>query len=235
MYAHTQALPTNECVYTGSNECVYTCTHTRTNEGTHVRMHAHINACTHVHTHTHAHAHAHTLRDTRGTQGDRRETQGEVGLAVHMHHNVCSCDGCLQATPLKGSGLLLRSPTGPHPPFLCHTHIPHLPYPLFLCHTHIPHSHMCHSRTNAHTYVSLYSTHLTLLYTCCKVVSLYCTHAGYTMCAAGGCLQDTPVHSYVERKGLPTTTSKLKIFNKNCKGLGTTEKEKKQEETQTGR
>ena len=30
-------------------------------------------------------------------------------------------------------------------------------------------------------------------------------------------------------------TSKLKIFNKNCKGLGTTEKEKKQEETQTGR
>ena len=30
-------------------------------------------------------------------------------------------------------------------------------------------------------------------------------------------------------------TSKLKIFNKNYKGLGTTEKEKKQEETQTGR
>ena len=30
------------------------------------------------------------------------------------------------------------------------------------------------------------------------------------------------------------TTSKLKIFNKNCKGLGTTKKEKKQEETQTG-
>ena len=28
---------------------------------------------------------------------------------------------------------------------------------------------------------------------------------------------------------------KLKNFNKNCKGLGTTEKEKKQEETQTGR
>ena len=28
-------------------------------------------------------------------------------------------------------------------------------------------------------------------------------------------------------------TSKLKIFNKNYKGLGTTEKEKKQEETQT--
>ena len=32
-----------------------------------------------------------------------------------------------------------------------------------------------------------------------------------------------------------TNTSKLKIFNKNSKGLGTTEKEKKQEETQTGR
>ena len=30
------------------------------------------------------------------------------------------------------------------------------------------------------------------------------------------------------------TTSKLKNFNKNYKGLGTTEKEKKQEETQTG-
>ena len=30
-------------------------------------------------------------------------------------------------------------------------------------------------------------------------------------------------------------TRKLKIFNKNYKGLGTTEKEKKQEETQTGR
>ena len=29
-------------------------------------------------------------------------------------------------------------------------------------------------------------------------------------------------------------TSKLKNFNKNCKGLGTTEKEKKQEETQMG-
>ena len=28
-----------------------------------------------------------------------------------------------------------------------------------------------------------------------------------------------------------TITSKLKNFNKNCKGLGTTEKEKKQEET----
>ena len=34
---------------------------------------------------------------------------------------------------------------------------------------------------------------------------------------------------------MPLTTSKLKIFNKNYKGLGTTEKEKKQEETQTGR
>ena len=33
----------------------------------------------------------------------------------------------------------------------------------------------------------------------------------------------------------PIITSKLKIFNKNYKGLGTTEKEKKQEETQTGR
>ena len=30
-------------------------------------------------------------------------------------------------------------------------------------------------------------------------------------------------------------TSKVKNFNKNSKGLGTTEKEKKQEETQTGR
>ena len=30
-------------------------------------------------------------------------------------------------------------------------------------------------------------------------------------------------------------TSKLKISNKNYKGLGTTEKEKKQEETQMGR
>ena len=35
--------------------------------------------------------------------------------------------------------------------------------------------------------------------------------------------------------GQSNNTSKLKIFNKNCKGLGTTEKEKKQEETQTGR
>ena len=32
-----------------------------------------------------------------------------------------------------------------------------------------------------------------------------------------------------------TITSKLKNFNKNCKGLGTTEKEKKQEKTQMGR
>ena len=32
-----------------------------------------------------------------------------------------------------------------------------------------------------------------------------------------------------------TITSKLKIFNKNYEGLGTTEKEKKREETQTGR
>ena len=30
-------------------------------------------------------------------------------------------------------------------------------------------------------------------------------------------------------------TSKLKNFNKSSKGLGTTEKEKKQEEAQTGR
>ena len=36
-------------------------------------------------------------------------------------------------------------------------------------------------------------------------------------------------------RGVRKYTSKLKIFNKNCKGLGTTEKEKKQEETQTGR
>ena len=37
------------------------------------------------------------------------------------------------------------------------------------------------------------------------------------------------IHPYV------INTSKLKNFNKNYKGLGTTEKEKKQEETQTGR
>ena len=36
-------------------------------------------------------------------------------------------------------------------------------------------------------------------------------------------------------KMIMNNTSKLKIFNKNYKGLGTTEKEKKQEETQTGR
>ena len=81
---HKQALPTND---------LYTHAHT------HGRMKAHMYACTHTrmhartYTHTHAHAHAHTLRDTRGAQGYRRETQGEVGLTVHMHHNVCSCDG----------------------------------------------------------------------------------------------------------------------------------------------
>ena len=37
------------------------------------------------------------------------------------------------------------------------------------------------------------------------------------------------------RQDRGSSTSKLKIFNKNYKGLGTTEKGKKQEETQTGR
>ena len=35
--------------------------------------------------------------------------------------------------------------------------------------------------------------------------------------------------------GVLNKTSKLKIFNKNSKGLGTTEKQKKQEATQIGR
>ena len=92
---HTQALPTNECVHM----------HARTHEGMHVCMHTWRNACTHVHTHArmHAHAHAHTHRDTQGTQGDRSETQGEVGLTVHMHHNVSTLMGCMWAHSVQWS------------------------------------------------------------------------------------------------------------------------------------
>ena len=42
-------------------------------------------------------------------------------------------------------------------------------------------------------------------------------------------------HHIIRNSPVDIITSKLKIFNKNSKGLGTTEKEKKQEETQTGR
>ena len=48
-------------------------------------------------------------------------------------------------------------------------------------------------------------------------------------------LKFSKVHVMASRVVYRFCLSKLKIFNKNYKGLGTTEKEKKQEETQTGR